>query len=379
MGVLEREPVETLRVGQCPPRQRRPDHEVSRWRTFAGCARPSLSRPSSDAFWVGQDPLSCRDVLALVLLPVPLFSSPPCPPPSPGAVHGGGSVGVESQRAEAQAARDAAAEAFYELDTAQRDLKISIETINAVDNSAAAKRRTSPRWGGGSTTSATPYITAVDAHDLDRDDLEPSVASSARTQLTRAKDDLGTGQGELDRFGQGLGALLGSAETQLARLAPAVERARQALLGSATRSMRYGRRGCAPMSCGQARRPRPGADQAEPGRRKARGRLRRSSGPMRPARGGAAAGAGCRDRPAAGFAADPCAGAHNARRFGGAGPERAAAAFLGRLLAGPPAGAGAGRRQRAPGRGEARGGGEGPGRAALGGCHAPAVHGPCPA
>ncbi|CAO0835043.1 hypothetical protein SMICM17S_05437 [Streptomyces microflavus] len=31
---------------------------------------------------------------------------------------------------------------------------------------------------------------------------------------------------------RGLGALLGSAETQLARLAPAVERARQALLGA---------------------------------------------------------------------------------------------------------------------------------------------------
>ncbi len=47
---------------------------------------------------------------------------------------------AESQRAEAQAAKDAAAAAFYELDTAQRDLRISIETIAAVDDSPAARR-----------------------------------------------------------------------------------------------------------------------------------------------------------------------------------------------------------------------------------------------
>jgi hypothetical protein len=46
----------------------------------------------------------------------------------------------DNLRADAQAAKDAAAEAFYELDTAQRDLVISIETIGAVDNSPAAQR-----------------------------------------------------------------------------------------------------------------------------------------------------------------------------------------------------------------------------------------------
>ena len=48
---------------------------------------------------------------------------------------------AESQRAEAQAAKDAAAAAFYELDTAQRDLRISIETITAVDDSPAAQHK----------------------------------------------------------------------------------------------------------------------------------------------------------------------------------------------------------------------------------------------
>ncbi|MBK3588212.1 hypothetical protein JHN49_32655 [Streptomyces sp. MBT57] len=169
-----------------------------------------------------------------MLLPVPLLVAA-----LPAAFAGGGTRRWfggrgESQRAEAQAARDAAAEAFYELDTAQRDLKISIETINAVDNSSHGRKAAEDFAALGRRIDdvSHAYITAVDAHDLDRDDLEPSVASSARTDLTRAKDDLVRVKGELDRFGQGLGALLGSAETQLARLAPAVERARQALLGA---------------------------------------------------------------------------------------------------------------------------------------------------
>lgn len=140
----------------------------------------------------------------------------------------------ENQRAEAQAAKDAAAAAFYELDTAQRDLQISIETITAVDSSSRARKAAEDFAALGRRIDEVShgYITAVDAHDLDRDDLEPAAAAGARTQLTRAKDDLVRVKGELDRFAAGLGSLLGSAETQLARLAPAVERARQALLGA---------------------------------------------------------------------------------------------------------------------------------------------------
>lgn len=76
------------------------------------------------------------------------------------------------------------------------------------------------------------YITAVDSHDLDRDDLDGAAMARARADLTRAKQELDRVKGELDRFAQGLGPLLQSAETQLARLAPAVERARQALLAA---------------------------------------------------------------------------------------------------------------------------------------------------
>ncbi|MFI6033025.1 hypothetical protein ACIBBD_02350 [Streptomyces sp. NPDC051315] len=173
------------------------------------------------------------DALALVALPLVAALA------LPAAFAGGGTRRwfggrAEGQRAEAQAAKDAAAAAFYELDTAQRDLRISIETIMAVDDSPAARRAVADfaAIGRRIDEASHQYIEAVDAHDLDRDDLEASAATRARAELTRAKDELGRVKRELDRFTDGLGPLLGKAETQLARLAPAVERARQALLAA---------------------------------------------------------------------------------------------------------------------------------------------------
>lgn len=178
-------------------------------------------------------PGSLRD--ALVLAALPLVAALVLP----AAFAGGGTRRwfggrAENQRAEAQAAKDAAAAAFYELDTAQRDLRISIETITAVDDSPAARRAVDDfvELGRRIDEASHRYIGAVDAHDLDRDDLDASTASRARADLTAAKDELGRVKQDLDRFADGLGPLLGKAETQLARLAPAVERARQALLAA---------------------------------------------------------------------------------------------------------------------------------------------------
>ncbi|MEU0602357.1 hypothetical protein ABZ484_29630 [Streptomyces sp. NPDC006393] len=168
----------------------------------------------------------------LVLLGLPLLAALALP----AAFAGGGTRRwfggrAESQRAEAQAAKDAAAAAFYELDTAQRDLRISMETITAVDDSPAARRAVADFQALGRRIDEVSqrYIQAVDAQDLDRDDLEASAAAQARAGLVAAKDELQNAQRELDRFASGLGPLLGKAETRLARLAPAVERARQAL------------------------------------------------------------------------------------------------------------------------------------------------------
>ncbi|MET7379322.1 hypothetical protein ABZT08_10910 [Streptomyces sp. NPDC005526] len=178
-------------------------------------------------------PAAVRDVLTLVGLPVLAALA------LPAAFAGGGTRRwfggrAESQRAEAQAAKDAAAAAFYELDTAQRDLRISIETITAVDSSPAARRAVADfeALGRRIDEASGRYIQAVDAQDLDRDDLEAATAARARGELTAAREELVRVKQELDRFADGLGPLLGKAETQLARLAPAVERARQALLAA---------------------------------------------------------------------------------------------------------------------------------------------------
>ncbi|MET9448575.1 hypothetical protein [Streptomyces cinerochromogenes] len=189
--------------------------------------------PPSSAVRARRGASSLWDVVMLVGLPVVAVLAVPA------AFAGGGTRRwfggrAESQRADAQAAKDAAATAFYELDTAQRDLRISIETISAVDDSPAARRAVSDfaALGQRIDEASRRYIQAVDAHDLDRHDLEAGVAARARAELTAAKDELVRVRQELDRFGGSLGPLLGKAETQLARLAPAVERARQSLLAA---------------------------------------------------------------------------------------------------------------------------------------------------
>ncbi|MFC5632284.1 hypothetical protein [Streptomyces bullii] len=191
--------------------------------------RPRRSGPARPR----RAPGPVRDALTLIGLPLIAALA------LPAAFAGGGTRRwfggrAESQRAEAQAAKDAAAAAFYDLDTAQRDLRISIETITAVDDSPAARRAVADFEALGRRIDEVShrYINAVDAHDLDRDDLEASAASRARAELTAAKEELGQVKQELDQFADGLGPLLGKAETQLARLAPAVERARQALLAA---------------------------------------------------------------------------------------------------------------------------------------------------
>jgi septation ring formation regulator EzrA len=140
----------------------------------------------------------------------------------------------DNLRAEAQAAKDAAAQAFYELDTAQRDLEISIETIAAVDDSPEARRALASFRALGERIDQVSgaYIATVDAHDIDRDELDHTAASRARAELTRAKDELVNVRSELERFQSSLTPLLGKAETQLARLAPARERAKQSLLAA---------------------------------------------------------------------------------------------------------------------------------------------------
>lgn len=179
-----------------------------------------------------------KDLVALVVAPVSLLAPVLAVAVTtvPGMFASGGTRRwgrgrVEDVRAAAQEAKDAAAEAFYELDTAQRELRITMETIAAADDSPQAARTAADVAALGDRVDQVShdYIATVDAHDLDSEQLDVAAASRARHDLLRVRDALRATHADLARFEQGLGGLLARAETQLSQLVPAAERAKQAL------------------------------------------------------------------------------------------------------------------------------------------------------
>lgn len=140
----------------------------------------------------------------------------------------------DAGRAAAQAAKDAAAQAFLELDTVQRDVRISVEAVAASDNSPNARRAIADFAALGARIDQVSgeYITALDAHDLDAEDLDHGSANQARQQLDHAKQQLLAVKTELERFAGFLQPLVAAAETQLAQVGPAVQRAKQSWLAA---------------------------------------------------------------------------------------------------------------------------------------------------
>ncbi|WP_438827383.1 hypothetical protein [Streptomyces otsuchiensis] len=172
-----------------------------------------------------------------VVLPLPLLAAAVLA--VPGAFTGGGTRRwgrgrAEDLRLEAQQAKDAAAAAFYDLDTAQRDLRITIETITAVGDSKQAARVgvDFAEFGQRIDQVSHEYINVMDAHDLEDPQLDAATASRARHDLSRMRDQLVQAKVDLERFGHGLGPMLEKAENQLRQVAPAVERAKRSLLAA---------------------------------------------------------------------------------------------------------------------------------------------------
>lgn len=138
----------------------------------------------------------------------------------------------DNVRADAQTARDEAQQAFYELDTAQREVRISVEAIRAVEESKDAKKALADfdTLGERINQLSTTYIDTLDAHDLDNSDLEASEAQRAQHELVKIRDELKKARTDLERFSEALAPLISEAEDQLAQVVPAVERAKQAWL-----------------------------------------------------------------------------------------------------------------------------------------------------
>ncbi|MER5637240.1 hypothetical protein ABT095_09800 [Kitasatospora sp. NPDC002227] len=142
----------------------------------------------------------------------------------------------EAQRADAKAARDAAQEAFYQLDSTQRDVQLAVETVRSGGDSPALRQALNDFQdiSGRIDQVTVAYLAALDGTDLDAPELDPGLVARAQQQLEQATRELGAKQIELERFLERLQPLLQQAEAQLVRVVPAVERAKRALLGATT-------------------------------------------------------------------------------------------------------------------------------------------------
>ena len=140
----------------------------------------------------------------------------------------------EAARADALAAKDAAAQAFYELDMTQRDVEISVQAVTAADNSPGAQRAIADFAAIGARIDQTSrdYIAALDATDLDAEELDPGSAGQARQRLEHSRQQLLAAKADLERFAGFLQPLIAAAEVQLAQVGPAVASAKQAWLGA---------------------------------------------------------------------------------------------------------------------------------------------------
>ncbi|MDH6126739.1 hypothetical protein [Kitasatospora sp. GP82] len=142
----------------------------------------------------------------------------------------------ENLREEAKAARDAAQQAFYELDSAQREAELAVETVRAAEDGPAARQALADyqQISARVDEASVGYLAALDAHDLDAEELDAGTAARARQELEQAQRRLTAEQTELGRFLERLQPLLQHAESQLIRVTPAVEKAKRALLGATT-------------------------------------------------------------------------------------------------------------------------------------------------
>ncbi|MDT0266771.1 hypothetical protein RM844_10750 [Streptomyces sp. DSM 44915] len=179
-----------------------------------------------------------RDLtVSVVLLPLTLASVALAALPgsfTPGGTRRWGRGRSEESRARAQQAKDSAATAFYELDTAQRDLRITLETLSAAEESPES-RRAAARFatlGEQVDRISHDYISTLDAHDLDAEQLDAGEANRAYRELSRVTDELVRARGDLTRFEQSLTPLVSRAQEQLAQVVPAVDRAKAALLAA---------------------------------------------------------------------------------------------------------------------------------------------------
>lgn len=132
-------------------------------------------------------------------------------------------------RASALAAREEAAQAFYEMDQAQKYLAERLVLLGDLDGAAAGRLRPrAERADSAADHAALDYITVVDSHDLDSETRSAAEYTAARTALAATTAGLRRAAAELEGATSAVSAELSRLEGGLEQLAPRLKAAREA-------------------------------------------------------------------------------------------------------------------------------------------------------
>ncbi|MGK5554363.1 molecular chaperone DnaJ [Actinomadura kijaniata] len=130
----------------------------------------------------------------------------------------------------AVAARDAAAETFYEMDRAQKFVRGRVTLFADLDAAAAEPaRREMDRLDEAANAASVEYIGLLDAHPLDDPDRPPHAHESARRALLGVADRMRRITGDLNRFAERLAPQMARLEAALDQLPPRLAAAREAV------------------------------------------------------------------------------------------------------------------------------------------------------
>jgi len=133
--------------------------------------------------------------------------------------------------AQARAARDAAGDAFYRMDRAQRYLRVRVDAYANLDAGSPGARRVQADFEGVNARAehvAARYIATLDAHEVE-DHVPVAALDAATAALTEATRELDAVAVELEEFGQRFAEALARVERALEELAPRAAAATQEL------------------------------------------------------------------------------------------------------------------------------------------------------
>ena len=146
--------------------------------------------------------------------------------------------------AAALTAKENAAQAFYDLDQAQKYVRGRISLLNDLEAAAAARFKPGfDRLDAAANEAASGYITVVDAHDLDDTGRTFAEYDAAHRALLAVTDTLTRLTREINQIAANVAAELSRLESSLDQLPPRLRAAQAAMAeaGADPASFRAGR------------------------------------------------------------------------------------------------------------------------------------------